>query len=485
MIGRQDRWQEDLFVAGSLRELVPEDHVLRRVDAVLDLGWLEAEVRECYCEDNGRPSIAPEAAVRLMLAGFFAGIVHDRKLLREAQVNLAIRWFAGYRLHERLPDHSSLTRIRQRWGPERFRRIFERTVTQCRAHGLVSAETVHVDATLIRANVSWESITAGHAERLWRENPEEPSREGAAPEGEPPESPPRAKKRSRTDPDATLTTSNPRRPLEPSYKQHTAVDDDTGVILDAEVTTGEASEGGQLLAQIERIEQTTGQTITTLTADAGYAHGGNYQALAERGAEAVIPPQPEARNGRTIPLRRFKYDAKHQIVRCPGGKVLERRGTTREGTWYEARAQDCRACPLASRCLSPHARRRRVLIVDGYPALLRARRGRGRWDARKRDLYRRHRFRVEGVHGEAKTQHGLGRAVRRGLANVAIQAYLTAAVINLKRLAALRRGPLGRLCSLVHGIIGPLRTIRRLWALLRPRPRIPTAPPAPAMGHPS
>jgi transposase len=186
MIGRQDRWQEDLFVAGSLRELVPEDHVLRRVDAVLDLGWLEAEVRECYCEDNGRPSIAPEAAVRLMLAGFFAGIVHDRKLLREAQVNLAIRWFAGYRLHERLPDHSSLTRIRQRWGPERFRRIFERTVAQCIEHGLVSAETVHVDATLIRANVSWESITAGHAERLWRENPEEPSREGAAPEGEPP-----------------------------------------------------------------------------------------------------------------------------------------------------------------------------------------------------------------------------------------------------------------------------------------------------------
>jgi hypothetical protein len=64
-----------------------------------------------------------EAAVRLMLAGFLLGIVHDRRPLREARVNLAIRWFAGYGLQERLPDHSSLTRIRQRWGAERFRRI--------------------------------------------------------------------------------------------------------------------------------------------------------------------------------------------------------------------------------------------------------------------------------------------------------------------------------------------------------------------------
>ncbi len=61
-----------------------------------------------------------------MLAGFFHGIVSDRKLLREAQVNIAIRWFVGYGLDDQLPDHSSLTRIHQRWGVERCRRVFER-----------------------------------------------------------------------------------------------------------------------------------------------------------------------------------------------------------------------------------------------------------------------------------------------------------------------------------------------------------------------
>ena len=120
MLGKKDR-QPELFVAGSLRELLPDDHILVRVDRVLDLSWLRAEVAELYSADNGRPGIDPEVAVRLMLAGFLLGRVHDRRLMREAQVNLAIRWFIGYGLHEPLPDHSSLTRIRQRWGAERFR----------------------------------------------------------------------------------------------------------------------------------------------------------------------------------------------------------------------------------------------------------------------------------------------------------------------------------------------------------------------------
>ena len=86
MIGKQDRWQEDLFVACSLGDLIPDDHVLKRVNKVLDLSRLREEVGDCYCMDNGRPGIDPEAAVRLMLAGLFEGIIHDRRLMRQAQV---------------------------------------------------------------------------------------------------------------------------------------------------------------------------------------------------------------------------------------------------------------------------------------------------------------------------------------------------------------------------------------------------------------
>ncbi len=443
MIGHQDRWQEELFVAGPLSALIPEDHILKRVDKVLDLRWLRREVEDLYCTRNGRPSIDPESAVRLMLAGFFEGIVHDRKLMRQAQVNLAIRWFAGYKLHETLPDHSSLTRIRQRWGAERFRKIFQRTVRACIDAGLVDGETVHVDATLIRANVSWESLSAAHAEEVLRTNGEErqdaPEDAGMPPKRGRPRTKPKApKKISKTDPEATLATSSRDFHLQPSYKQHTAVDDKAGVVVDVEVTTGEANEGKHLMQQVERVEETTGKGIKTLTADAGYAHSRNYAELEERGTQGLIPPQKERSKTKHIPLRRFKYDAQQDVVRCPTGKKLTRRTRTEKlgGWWYRSVAKDCQGCPLANRCLSAPARTRSVFILDGYESLLRARRAHAHWDEETKKQYERHRWLVEGRHGEAKTQHGLSRAVRRGLAGVAIQSYLTAAVMNLKRLAA-------------------------------------------------
>ena len=452
MLGKQERWQEDLFVAGSLRDIVPDDHVLKRVDKVLDLSWLRDEVKDCYCADNGRPGIDPEAAVRLMLAGLFQGIAHDRKLMREAQVNLAIRWFAGYRLSDTLPHHSSLTRIRQRWGAERFRRIFEKTVSQCMAADLVSGETVHVDATLIRADVSWESLTTQHVEQVLAENhqddsPDDPNSTGDADKpkrGRPAKNTnsKKPKKRSTTDPDATMSTSNKRLRLEPNYKQHTATDDKAGVIVDVELTTGETNEGKQLLEQVERIEAATGKHLEVVTADASYAHGANYEALEDRKTEAVIPPQPQPKNPKRIPSRRFRYDSKHKVIRCPGGKLLKRSCYSEsKSCWtYRAKSSDCRACKLRQRCFSEGATSRTIVIADGHEALLRARRDKIKgWPKEKWDAYVRHRWRVEGSHGEAKTQHCLRRAVRRGTANVAIQVYLTAAVMNLKRLAGTLR----------------------------------------------
>ena len=149
-----------------------------------------------------------------MLAGFLLGIVHDRRLLREAQVNLAIRWFAGYGLHERLPDHSSLTRIRQRWGAERFRRIFERTVQSCMAAGIAKGEVVHVDASLIRADVSWESLAVRHVGAMSDANGDVPEDTEADLQVKHSKKTGRYKKVCVTDPDASMATSGRNRRLE-------------------------------------------------------------------------------------------------------------------------------------------------------------------------------------------------------------------------------------------------------------------------------
>jgi len=444
MIGKQDRWHQDLFVVGPLDQLIPQDHILRRIREQVDLSWVVDEVRDSYCEYDGRPSIDPESALCLLIAGYYYGIVRHRTLLRMANENIAIRWFIGYRLDEVLPTHSALGKILDRWGEERLRRIFKRGVKACIDAGLVDGKKIHIDATLIRADVSWESMVEEHTDRVIKEN---------APETEPPAvnvpnpppvrrksgrprtKPAKPKKRSTTDPEATLATSSHNRKLEPCFKDNTVVDDRAGVILDVSVTTGEASEGEQLMAQIDRVESTTGQKVEVVTADAGYAHPGNYAELEQRRIDAVIPPQRESRHVKKIPLRRFKYDAKNQIVRCPEGKKLRRSYEARDhkGWVYRARASDCRNCPLRTRCVSAKMHSRTVMIVNNYEALLRARRRKAKgWDEATKELYDRHRWRAEGKHAESKERHGLRRAVRRGREKVAIQVYLTAIVMNLK-----------------------------------------------------
>jgi transposase len=297
--------QPTCFIPGTLSDYIPEDHILRRVQAVLDLSWLAEEVKELYSEQTGRPCIDPEQAVRLMLAGFFHGVVHDRKLMREAQVNLAYRWFAGYELDEPLPDHSSLTRIRQRWGEERFREIFERSVSQCAQEGLVGGDLVHVDASLMRADVSWRSLVRVHVSKVLQENEAEaeeappdddnPSTRTAdkpatRPAGRPARRPVgKQKKVSTTDPDASMATGSRRHRLEPSYKQHTAVDDTAGVIVDVHVTTGEASECQQLLGQLARVAEQTGQLPQVVTADSGRVGSGCSDPSP---AQPLSPPRP-------------------------------------------------------------------------------------------------------------------------------------------------------------------------------------------------
>lgn len=460
MLQRRARGQMEFFVCGSLRDLVPDGHVLARVDQVLDLQWLHEEVAEVYAPGVGRPAIDPEAAVRLMLAGFLLGIVHDRRLMREAQVNLAIRWFSGFGLNDRLPDHSSLTRIRQRWGAERFRRIFERTVRACMAAGIAKGEVVHVDASLIRADVSWDSLVVRHVDAVSAANGDADPDEEVVRKARNSKKTGKFKKVCPTDPDASMATNGRNRRLEPSYKQHGVVDDEAGVVLDVEVTTGEVNEGEPFLARLDEVADLTGSKIRIVTADAGYAYAKVYAGLEARRIEAVIPAKAEPIRS-PVPMRRFRYDAKNDVLKCPRGKKLKAGRIVKHGRFFTSRARDCRGCDLARLCLSKGRVNKAVVLGNHYPALLRARRRRERWSAEDRRLYQRHRWRSEGYHGEAKTWHGLARAVRRGLQNMRIQAFLTAAAVNLKRLAAALIGQLLRAFQVFRGDLGPFRSASR------------------------
>jgi transposase len=157
MMGKKERNFSPLPRDVSLEDLVPEGNFYRRLESRLDLSFVRDLVRPFYA-GGGRPSVDPVVFFKLQLVLFFEGSRSERELMRVATDRLSVRWYLGYDLHEPLPDHSNLTRTRERFGLSVFRRFFERIVEECAEAGLVRGEELYFDATKVDANASLDSI---------------------------------------------------------------------------------------------------------------------------------------------------------------------------------------------------------------------------------------------------------------------------------------------------------------------------------------
>jgi transposase len=169
MMGRGNGNQGHLFYEFHLDEAVPDDHLVRKIGAVLDLSWVHAELAPYYSQ-FGRPSIDPTLMIRMLIIGYVFAIRSERQICREVQVNLAYRWFCDLGLEDSIPDHSAFSRARNERFRESdvFRRVFERIVTTCISAGLVGGEGFAVDASLIEADANRQRSIAGedwHRER--------------------------------------------------------------------------------------------------------------------------------------------------------------------------------------------------------------------------------------------------------------------------------------------------------------------------------
>lgn len=137
----------------TLEDLVPEDNFYRQVEFCIDLSFVRDLAGEFY-SSIGCPSIDPVVFFKLQLIAFFEGTRSERRLMETVNLNLAHRWFIGYDLDEPVPDHSSLSKIRKRYGLEAFQLFFERIVELCIEAGLVWGEELYFDSTMVQANAS-------------------------------------------------------------------------------------------------------------------------------------------------------------------------------------------------------------------------------------------------------------------------------------------------------------------------------------------
>src|SRR6201997_4680479 len=168
MMGHQKVEQAALFYEFSLERHVPTNHLLRSIDRFVELGELRRELSAFY-STIGRPSIAPELMIRMLLVGYCFGIRSERRLCEEVHLNLAYRWFCRLGLEGKVPDHSTFSKNRHGRFRESdtFRHVFETVVSRCIKEGLVAGEGFAVDATLIAADANKQHSVPGSEAVDW------------------------------------------------------------------------------------------------------------------------------------------------------------------------------------------------------------------------------------------------------------------------------------------------------------------------------
>jgi len=424
---------------------------------------------------------------------FFEGIRSERQLMRVAADRLSLRWFLGFDLDERLPDHSSLTRIRERYGLAIFERFFERVVEMCQEARLVWGEELFFDATKVRADADVDSLVPRfywkakrHLDELFQADPEArvegeagagdedtaPARDDAPQEPAPtclpmatlperreelarendgrwrllderrldPDRPAVGRYRrisdlrvSTSDPDATPMRLKGEG-LRLGYYDHYCADGGKArVILTVLVTPADVMENAPMLDMLRRVRLRWKVRPKRATGDTAYGTAENIKALEDAGIRAYVPLPDWEQRTPFYGANRFTYDSGRDEYRCPQGRPLRRRKAVADqhGVQYRADAAACNACPVKTACTgSAHGR---TILRPFLAEYLERVRAYHETPAFKKAMRKRQVW-VEPLFGEAKDWHGLRRFRLRGLDKVNIEALMVAAGQNLKRL---------------------------------------------------
>jgi IS5 family transposase len=350
-------------------------------------------------------------------------------------------WFLDYDLDDDIPNHSVLSKARNRWGVEAFKAFFERIVWQCAQAGLVDGSKLFMDSSMVQADASNNSVVNKQSlkrylnksyqileSRLEQEQQsgknDQTIKSGAA----------NKKYISTTDPDASVTRRGKGK-SKLKYQIHRGVDQKAEVITATEVSPGEVHESHRLESLIDAHEKNTETSVETVVADSKYGSIENYLACQNRDIKAHFSSLEQTQKGTgtkkgIFPKEAFTYNADTDTFTCPAGQTLKRRKFFKKRQHYEyiATAGTCNCCQLKKQCTKAKSGRtlKRHIRQDDLESML----VHADSPESKKDIKTRQHL-MERTFAQA-TRYGYQRARWRRLWRVQIQEYLTAAIQNIK-----------------------------------------------------
>ncbi len=435
-MGRQSEQKELFSYAVDLDRRVRSGNPLRRIRERIDFGFVREEVKGCYGY-NGNVSEDPAVIVKMMFLLFYDDVASERELMRIIAERLDYLWFLGYGLDEEIPDHSVLSKARARWGAGVFERLFVRVVQQCVTAGLVDGKKLHVDASLIEANASTDSVVKGPPEWIAALKQAYQATESKLDETTTPAARIAVNDQmlSTTDPDAGLTRMGSGQ-SRPRYHHHRVVDNARGVITAVETTSGSIAENKRLLGLVEQHAINTGRAADTVVADSKYGTSENFVACQQQGitthmGDVLAKQTNNPRRQGIFPDSDFQYQAATNTYRCPAGVTMTaRRLHPCRRTWeYHTARGVCGACALRRECT--RASSGRTIHRHEHQDLLDRARAQARSPGAYRDRRRRKHL-AEGSFADAANNHHFKRSRWRRLWRQQIQDYLIATIQNVK-----------------------------------------------------
>lgn len=432
-MGRQPDTQEKFFITGfNLDKRVRKDHLLRKIYEKIDFHFIYDEVKDTY-GTKGNVSVPPPVILKMMLLLFLYDVRSERELMMSIPERLDWLWFLGYDLEDDIPNHSVLSKARARWGVKAFKGFFERIVWQCVEVGLVEGSKLFVDASLIDADASNNSVVdTKKLERYLNKSYQRLEKRLDDLEVDK-STPANSRFVSTTDPDASVTRHRGGK-SKLRYKTHRAVDPDNEIITSTKITPGSKDDGDLLEEIVNSHEKNTHKKPDTVVADSKYGKIDNFLRLSDLDIKAHMPSIEESHRGSgrqkgIFPKEVFSYDRDSDTFTCPAGQILERGKLYRYRNHYEYKASSktCAQCPLKEQCTHSKTGRtlKRHARQDELDILLKAAKSKNA----KRDIKKRQDLSERSF--ARSTRYGFKRARWRGLWRMEIQDFLIAAIQNI------------------------------------------------------
>ncbi|MCS1352069.1 IS1182 family transposase [Mechercharimyces sp. CAU 1602] len=427
-----------------IEELVPQDHLLRKIDQYIDFSFITEKVRPLYCENNGRPSIDPIVLFKMMFIGYLYGIRSERQLEREVRVNVAYRWFLGLHLTDPVPDHSTISwNRRTRFkGTSIFQEIFDEIVLQAMNHRMVGGRVLMTDSTHLKANANKRKFkkervkgqTRAYLEELNQAIEEDRKDHGKKPLKEKEEvKETKEVKVSSTDPESGYMYREGK-PEGFFYLDHRTTDIKYNIITDVHVTAGNVHDSIPYLERLDRQKQRFQFEVEAVALDAGYLTNPICKGLSDRNIFGVIGHRRYSPTKGLMPKWKFQYDETNDTYLCPNRQTLAYSTTDRQGyRQYKSDPKNCSTCSLLTSCTRSRNHQKVLTrhVWEEHKEKVRT----NRLSSEGKLLYKKRKETIERSFADGKELHGLRYCRLRGRENVEEQALMTATAQNIKKIA--------------------------------------------------